>query len=53
MKTRVAADFTVASQLRDMDGSERLVLTIHDVPVGATLSDGRDTLYSHNGQHEC
>ncbi len=43
--TRSAA-FTISSALADTDGSESLMLTVSDVPVGAVLRDGSRTFTS-------
>ena len=44
-----SARFSIVSQLVDTDGSETLMLTVSDVPEGATLSDGRNTFTATNG----
>ena len=42
-----SAIFGISSELRDVDGSESLVVNVSDVPVGTTLSDGSALLYGH------
>ncbi len=44
-----SATFSIASALTDADGSETLLLTISDVPVGVTLTDGTNTFVGSNG----
>jgi hypothetical protein len=44
-----SAEFAIDSQLTDADGSESLVVTISDIPIGATLDDGRDSFIASTG----
>ncbi len=46
--TRSAA-FAILSSLTDTDGSETLLLTVRNVPVGATLTDGVQTFVASSG----
>ena len=44
-----AASFSIGAGLQDLDGSETLALSIGNVPVGATLSDGTHTFTAADG----
>ncbi len=44
-----SAAFAVSSSLTDSDGSETLLLTVDDVPEGATLTDGTNSFTATSG----